>query len=131
MDELDARPGAAEIAGRLLWPAAGGKHNGVGGPGTGREFLHQLVGRPSAERQEAFGYSFFFIGGAITLGLIGPAMVARAKEPLMPAVQESKRSPLDTLMEPLRDRNFSQLLRFLWVWVWRPTSPYHSSSCIC
>ena len=84
--------------------------------GLGASFFINWWEGQAPSGQEAFGYSFFFIGGAITLGLIGPAMVARAKEPLMPAVQESKRSPLDTLMEPLRDRNFSQLLRFLWVW---------------
>ena len=66
--------------------------------------------------EAAFGYSFFFIAGALTLGLIGPFMASRAKEPLMPAVQESKQSPLAILTEPLRDKNFSQLLRFLWVW---------------
>ena len=84
--------------------------------GLGASFFINWWEGQAPSGQEAFGYSFFFIAGALTLGLIGPAMVARAKEPLMPAVQESKRSPLDTLMEPLRDRNFSQLLRFLWVW---------------
>ena len=66
--------------------------------------------------QEAYGYSFFFIAGALTLGIIGPLMVARAKEPLMPAAPEVRESPISTLTEPLRDRNFSHLLRFLWVW---------------
>ncbi len=84
--------------------------------GLGASFFINWWEGQAPSGQEAFGYSFFFIGGAITLGLIGPAMVARAKEPLMPAVPESKRSPVDILTEPLRDRNFSQLLRFLWVW---------------
>ncbi len=66
--------------------------------------------------KEAFGYSFFFIGGALNLGLFGPIMAARAKEPLIPAAQESKRSPVAILTEPLRDKNFSRLLRFLSVW---------------
>ncbi len=66
--------------------------------------------------QEAYGYSFFFIAGALTLGIIGPFMVARAREPLMPAAPEVKESPISTLTEPLRDKNFSHLLRFLWVW---------------
>lgn len=66
--------------------------------------------------QEAYGYSFFFIAGALTLGIIGPMMVARAREPLMPAAPEVKESPISTLTEPLRDKNFSHLLRFLWVW---------------
>ena len=66
--------------------------------------------------QEAYGYSFFFIAGALTLGVIGPLMVARAREPLMPAAPEVKESPVAILTEPLRDKNFSHLLRFLWVW---------------
>ncbi len=66
--------------------------------------------------QEAYGYSFFFIAGALTLGVIGPLMVARAREPLMPAAPDVKQSPIGILTEPLRDKNFSHLLRFLWVW---------------
>ena len=66
--------------------------------------------------QEALGYSIFFIAGALTLGIIGPIMVARAQEPLMPAAPETRQSPISMLTEPLRDNNFSQLLRFLWVW---------------
>ena len=34
----------------------------------------------------------------------------------MPATVGSNRSPIAILTEPLRDPNFSQLLRFLWVW---------------
>ena len=78
-------------------------------------FISWWEGRAPAG-EEAFGYSIFFIAGALTLGVIGPAMVARAKEPLMPAAPEAKQSPIATLTEPLRDKNFSQLLRFLWVW---------------
>ena len=40
----------------------------------------------------------------------------RAREPLMPAAPESGRSAAAILAEPLRDRNFSQLVRFLFVW---------------
>ncbi len=78
-------------------------------------FISWWEGRAPAG-EEAYGYSIFFIAGALTLGVIGPAMVARAKEPLMPAAPEAKQSPIGVLTEPLRDKNFSQLLRFLWVW---------------
>ena len=84
--------------------------------GLGASFFINWWEGQAPSGQEAFGYSFFFIGGALTLGLIGPIMAARAKEPLMPASRESKQSPVAVLMEPLRDKNFSQLLRFLWVW---------------
>ncbi|MCY4623478.1 MAG: MFS transporter [Chloroflexi bacterium] len=78
-------------------------------------FISWWEGRAPAG-EETFGYSLFFIVGALTLGIIGPAMVARAKEPLMPAAPDAKQSPISVLTEPLRDKNFSQLLRFLWVW---------------
>ena len=70
----------------------------------------------STPGDEIFAYSYLLIGGAVTLGLIGPSLSLRAKEPLMPAAQETGRSAIAVLMEPLRDRNFSQLVRFLFAW---------------
>lgn len=61
-------------------------------------------------------YSFLLIGGVLTLGLISPTLALRAREPLMPAALDSGRSVFAVLLEPLRDRNFSQLVRFLFVW---------------
>ena len=61
-------------------------------------------------------YSFLLIGGALTFGLLSPSLALRAREPLMPAAPESGRSVLAVLAEPLRDHNFSQLVRFLFVW---------------
>ena len=84
--------------------------------GLGASFYINWWEEQAPAGQEAYGYSFFFIVGALTLGIIGPLMVARAKEPLMPAAPEVKQSPIDMLTEPLRDKNFSHLLRFLWVW---------------
>ena len=84
--------------------------------GLGASFYINWWEGQAAAGQEALGYSIFFIAGALTLGIIGPIMVARAKEPLMPAAPETRQSPISTLTEPLRDKNFSQLLRFLWVW---------------
>ncbi len=61
-------------------------------------------------------YSFLLIGGSLTFGLIGPLFALRAREPLMPAATEQRRSAIEVLTEPLRDKNFSQLIRFLFVW---------------
>ncbi len=69
---------------------------------------------PSGEAIHA--YSFLLIGGAMTFGLIGPSLSLRAKEPLMPAAPDTGRSAIAVLLEPLRDRNFTHLLRFLFVW---------------
>ena len=61
-------------------------------------------------------YSYLLIGGALTFGVASPLFAMRAREPLMPAAPESGRSAFAVLAEPLRDRNFSQLVRFLFVW---------------
>ena len=84
--------------------------------GLGSSFLVSWWEGRAPAGEETYAYSFLFIVGALTLGLIGPFMAARAREPLMPATPNSGRSPIGILMEPLKDKNFSQLLRFLWVW---------------
>ena len=63
-----------------------------------------------------FAYSFLLIGGALTLGLLAPGAALGVKEPLMPSMVESRHSAIDILLEPLRDRNFSHLIRFLFCW---------------
>ena len=63
-----------------------------------------------------FGYSILLIGGVLVFGVLSLISASRAKEPLMPAAAESGRSAIGILVEPLRDKNFSQLVRFLFVW---------------
>lgn len=84
--------------------------------GLGSSFLVSWWEGRAPAGEETYAYSFIFIVGALTLGLIGPFMAARAREPLMPATPDPRRSSLSILTEPLKDKNFSQLLRFLWVW---------------
>ncbi len=50
------------------------------------------------------------------LGPVGLWAVSRAKEPLMASAVQSRQGALAILAEPLRDRNFSQLVRFLFLW---------------
>ena len=66
--------------------------------------------------REVWAYSFLFIGGALTFGLAGPLFASRVKEPLMPAAHRSEQSALAVLSEPLKDKNFAHLVRFLFVW---------------
>ena len=65
---------------------------------------------------EIFAFSFLLIGGAITFGVLGPFLASRAVEPLMPPAAQSGRSPVEMLLEPVRDRNYSHLIRFLFIW---------------
>ena len=70
----------------------------------------------AAPEDAILAYSFLLIGGSLTFGLIAPLFALRAREPLMPAAAGGHRSAIEVLTEPLRDRNFSQLIRFLFVW---------------
>ncbi len=63
-----------------------------------------------------FAYSILMLGGWLIFGLVGPALVAFSREPLMPQTAESDRSALEIILEPLRDSNFRSLLRFLLFW---------------
>ena len=82
---------------------------------SGSFFARWWEGR-SAPGDDILAYSFLLIGGALTFGLASPLLAARVREPLMPAASTSGRSAFSTLLEPLRDRNFSQLVRFLFLW---------------
>lgn len=82
---------------------------------TGSFFITWWKGMSSAEN-EIYGYSFLLIGGVITFGIASACFASRAKEPLMPAAPLSDRSAISVLVEPLRDRNFIQLLKFLFTW---------------
>ncbi|MCE2405584.1 MAG: MFS transporter [Dehalococcoidia bacterium] len=70
----------------------------------------------SSDGNAILAYSFLLIAGSLTLGVASPWLASSAKEPLMPAAPESGQSAVATLVEPLRDKNFSHLVRFLFVW---------------
>ncbi len=70
----------------------------------------------SSAGNEIFAFSFLLIAGVLTFGLMSPVLASRAVEPLMSLGRRSERSPLRTLLEPVRDPNYSQLLKFLFCW---------------
>ena len=84
--------------------------------GIGGSFFVRWWEGVSSPDDAIFAYSILLIGGTLTFGLLSPSLALRAREPLMPAAPASGRSALMVLVEPLRDRNFSQLVRFLFVW---------------
>lgn len=81
----------------------------------GSFFVIWWEGSVSPERA-ILAYSFLLIGGGLLFGLTAPGSALKVKEPLMPSATESSRSTLGILAEPLRDRNFSHLIRFLFLW---------------
>ena len=84
--------------------------------GLGGSFFVRWWEGAASPDDAILAYSYLLIGGALTFGVASPVFAMRAREPLMPAAPESGRSALAVLAEPLRDRNFSQLVRFLFVW---------------
>ena len=84
--------------------------------GLGASFFVRWWESVSAPEDAILAYSLLLIGGSLTFGLASTWCALRASEPSMPAAAESGRSALSVLAEPLRDRNFSQLVRFLFVW---------------
>ena len=84
--------------------------------GIGGSFFVRWWESASSSEDAILAYSILLIGGALTFGLLSPSLALRAREPLMPAALDSGRSALAVLAEPLRDRNFFQLVRFLFVW---------------
>ena len=84
--------------------------------GLGGSFFVRWWQSWAAPDDAIFAYSLLLIGGWAVLGLTGPLLVSRAKEPLMPPAPHAGRSAVSILLEPLRDANFSRLVRFLVIW---------------
>ena len=81
----------------------------------GSFFVSWWQGR-AVSGDEIYAFSFLLMGGAVTFGFLGPFLASGAKEPLMPPAAQSGRSPAEMLLEPVRDRNYSRLVRFLFIW---------------
>ena len=84
--------------------------------GLGGSFFVSWWQSAASPANDIYAYSLLLVGGWAVFGIVGPLLVAGAKEPLMPAAQEDGRSTLSILMEPLQDRNFSRLIKFLVMW---------------
>jgi len=62
------------------------------------------------------GYTYVLLFGAIFLGLASPVFMSLMPEPLMQPVTGPQPSLGQRFMAPLRDRNFSRLMQFLFFW---------------
>ncbi|MDE2939484.1 MAG: MFS transporter [Chloroflexota bacterium] len=84
--------------------------------GLGGSFFVYWWQSAASPANDIYAYSLLLVGGWAVFGFVGPLLVAGAREPLMPAAQEDGRSTVSILLEPLQDRNFSRLIRFLVMW---------------
>jgi MFS family permease len=62
---------------------------------------------------QILGFTLVFLFGAIILGMASPLFISRMPEPLMSRAAGQQPSLRLMLKEPFRDRNFKQLLNFL------------------
>lgn len=70
----------------------------------------------SSAADSIFGYTYVLIAGTVFLGLSGPLFMALMPEPLMPPVTGPQPSLFSLIKAPLRDKNFRQLVNFLFFW---------------
>jgi len=64
----------------------------------------------------AMGYTWALLFGAVFLAMLSPVMMARIPEPRMLPTPEPKPSLGDMIFSPYRDKNYFQLIRFLFLW---------------
>ena len=84
--------------------------------GLGGSFLVRWWQDMAAPSDDILAFSFLLIGGVLAFGIVGPVLASRIAEPLMPPSVGTDRSPFSLLLEPVRDRNFIHLVRFLFAW---------------
>ncbi len=66
--------------------------------------------------ESIFGYSYVLLFGALFLGMASLLFLALMPEPLMQAVPGTQPSIWERLSAPFRNRNFRQLIQFLFFW---------------
>ena len=70
----------------------------------------------ASEGGAVLGYTYVLLFGAFFLGLASPFFMSRMPEPLMQKSTGEQSSLWKTVIMPLRDRNFRQLMKFLLSW---------------
>ncbi|MCH8205516.1 MAG: MFS transporter [Chloroflexi bacterium] len=77
-------------------------------------FVDYWKGSASAG-DEIYGYTMALLFGAVFLGMAGPLFMSLMPEPLMQPTPGGQPSLVETIATPLRDRNFRQLMGFLFL----------------
>jgi len=78
-------------------------------------FVDYWRGQASGENV-ILGYTYVLLFGALFLGLASPTFMSLMPEPLMQPVPGPQPSLWQRLTAPVRDRNFRQLIQFLFFW---------------
>ncbi|MFH1087473.1 MAG: MFS transporter [Chloroflexota bacterium] len=78
-------------------------------------FVDYWRGQVPAE-SAILGYTYVLLFGAFFIGLASPLFMSLIPEPLMQRAMGTQPSLWETIITPLRDRNFRQLMKFLLFW---------------
>ena len=81
--------------------------------GLGASFFVDFWNTQNPGDTGVYGYTIAILAGAIFIGMASPVFMALVPEPLMQTPLGGRSSMKDSLMMPLRDRNFRQLMNFL------------------
>ena len=84
--------------------------------GLGAAYFADYWQKNASPGDESLGYSFAILTGAIVLGLASPVFMSLIPEPSMQTPAQPQSSLFSTLIAPVKDRNYRQLLRFLLFW---------------
>ena len=63
-----------------------------------------------------YGYTIVILFGALFLGMMSPVFMTQMPEPMMRPTDDGQPSLLKTIALPFRDKNFTQLIKFLLFW---------------
>lgn len=86
------------------------------GLGLGAAFFVDFWRGQAGEENAVLGYTIVIALGALVLGIPGAVFMLRMPEPQMPTQSGPQPSPIAMLAAPLGDRNFRQLMKFLFTW---------------
>jgi MFS family permease len=84
--------------------------------GLGGAFFVDIWNSQAATGSEVFGYSFVLIFGCVFMGMASAGVILPIAEPEMHVPPGPQPSLVKSLSAPLRDKNFSHLMRFLLLW---------------
>ncbi len=81
--------------------------------GLGASFFVDFWNSQNPGDADVYGYTIAMLAGAIFIGMASPVFMSLAPEPLMQVPAGGRPSIADNLTRPLRDKNFRQLMNFL------------------
>ena len=84
--------------------------------GIGAAFFVEYWNGQVSPDNSIFGYTYILLFGALFLGMLSPVFMTLMPEPLMPRSQGERLPLWEMITMPFHDRNFRQLMKFLFSW---------------